>query len=196
MGGKPIRNYMRNRLLGKTEREIFLSSGLSENRFNEYDNARERMLEESYYLSFDSVFEEVSLLLQYLRSKGCTIWIVTHRSDHKAVEQEIDSFGLVRLIDGWTCTREIFNNDFRALSVNWPKSAARLKAKELSVMQQKHSSVIMVGDSPSDIEAARLAGVNSIALPTGLFNAKQLCEAKPDFIFSNIAILLEELFKG
>lgn len=47
------------------------------------------------------------------------------------------------------------------------------------------SRCIMIGDMPTDIEAAKKAGVTSIGVASGIFR-KQLLKVKPDFVVKNI----------
>ncbi|MCW3975278.1 MAG: HAD family hydrolase, partial [Candidatus Bathyarchaeota archaeon] len=59
------------------------------------------------------------------------------------------------------------------------------------------SRCIMIGDSPTDIEAAKKAGVTSIGVASGIFK-KQLLKMKPDFIVKNITevpYVLDEIIK-
>ena len=59
------------------------------------------------------------------------------------------------------------------------------------------SRCIMIGDMPTDIEAAKKAGVTSIGVASGIFK-KQLLKVKPDFIVKNITEVpdvLDEIIK-
>jgi len=59
------------------------------------------------------------------------------------------------------------------------------------------SRCIMIGDSPTDIEAAKKAKVTSIGVASGIFK-KQLLKMKPDFIVKNITevpYVLDEIIK-
>jgi len=44
----------------------------------------------------------------------------------------------------------------------------------------EHAAVVIIGDTPSDIRAARQAGVPIIAVATGIFSRQQLAELAPD----------------
>ena len=46
-----------------------------------------------------------------------------------------------------------------------------------------HASVYVVGDTPADIEAARLAGAPIIAVSTGIYKFQDLCALQPDACF-------------
>jgi phosphoglycolate phosphatase-like HAD superfamily hydrolase len=61
------------------------------------------------------------------------------------------------------------------------------KAKKLYNKQFKKKDTYLIGDTPRDIEAAKLAGVNSIAVATGDFTLEQLKEHKPNYLMSALA---------
>jgi phosphoglycolate phosphatase len=48
----------------------------------------------------------------------------------------------------------------------------------------EHASVTVIGDTPSDIEAARLVGVPVIALATGIYSFAELRALEPDACFA------------
>ena len=52
------------------------------------------------------------------------------------------------------------------------------------------ASVIVVGDTPSDIEAARVVGISAIILATGIFSFDDLAAQSPDACFGCAADLL------
>lgn len=58
------------------------------------------------------------------------------------------------------------------------------KAKELFVSD--FSKIVVVGDTPRDIQAARLNGVSIIAVATGIFSEDALKSAKPDLVLPNL----------
>jgi phosphoglycolate phosphatase-like HAD superfamily hydrolase len=193
MGGQPITGYIKKRYSGKTEKEIFLLSGLPEHLYDEYDTLREIMLEDPYYLSYDRLFDGVSLLLKYLRENDGVIWIITHRSNENNLLNELESLDLMDLIDSYVCTRDMLNTGFQISPLNWKECAVIQKTHELLKLTQRYSKIVMIGDSPTDIKAAHDATVSSIALPTGLFNPHELMSAEPDFLFADIVQLSREL---
>ncbi|MFQ5824435.1 MAG: HAD family hydrolase [bacterium] len=48
-------------------------------------------------------------------------------------------------------------------------------------------NVFVIGDTPLDVACAKPFGAKSIAVATGLFSSKELEEAHPDYLFSDLA---------
>jgi len=73
------------------------------------------------------------------------------------------------------------------------------KAEKISQAQSQFTvageAVFMVGDSASDIHAARAASVNSIAVSWGHQSTETLIRAKPDFLVQSPEALLEIINK-
>jgi phosphoglycolate phosphatase len=62
----------------------------------------------------------------------------------------------------------------------------------------KGKEIIVIGDTPNDIECGRHLNVRTIAVATGTVPAERLEEHKPDFLFSdltNTAGVLEAIFR-
>jgi phosphoglycolate phosphatase len=49
------------------------------------------------------------------------------------------------------------------------------------------NDVYIVGDTPFDVEAGKVAGVKTIAVTTGIFSHDELSVSKPDFIFNDLS---------
>jgi phosphoglycolate phosphatase len=64
-------------------------------------------------------------------------------------------------------------------------AGAAEKARELT---RKDAAILVVGDTPGDIAAARFAGLDVLAVATGIFSAEQLQEA--DQVVSTLGSLL------
>ena len=45
---------------------------------------------------------------------------------------------------------------------------------------------IIVGDTPADIECARVNGLTSLAVATGPYNVETLAEHRPDFVLPDL----------
>ncbi len=45
----------------------------------------------------------------------------------------------------------------------------------------------IIGDTPHDVECARVAGLRAMAVATGLYTAAQLAEHKPDVLFEDLS---------
>lgn len=194
LGGRPVEEYWEKRRLGKTESELFAESGLPKNLLGVYDQRRERLLEENNYLKLDHVFPGVYLLLEYLQKSNAKSWIITHRRCAESLSAQLDSLGLNKLITGWIHTNKNCDskNELLQLSDAGIRFASDAKAIVLKQIKQKGATV-MLGDSPSDINAAHQAEVGSIALPTGLHNSEILLKSDPNYLFESIEDVLQHI---
>ena len=61
-----------------------------------------------------------------------------------------------------------------------------LRAREFLNMQ-KFSTVVVVGDTPSDISAARLSDFPVISVATGSFSVSELSNHKPDLLLRDLS---------
>jgi phosphoglycolate phosphatase-like HAD superfamily hydrolase len=63
------------------------------------------------------------------------------------------------------------------------------RAENLLKRKLDLSSVIIIGDTPLDIECARAAGTRILSVATGHFKFEELAEYKPDYIFNDFGNL-------
>jgi phosphoglycolate phosphatase-like HAD superfamily hydrolase len=61
---------------------------------------------------------------------------------------------------------------------------------------RKDSPVILIGDHPNDIRAARANGVRSIAVATGLIGMRELAAHRPDVLVQDMRGLSVEMLLG
>jgi phosphoglycolate phosphatase-like HAD superfamily hydrolase len=60
---------------------------------------------------------------------------------------------------------------------------------------ERGSPIVLIGDHPNDIRAARANGVRSIAVATGLISAAELADHHPDVLVEDMrALSMEQLF--
>lgn len=80
-----------------------------------------------------------------------------------------------------------------------PESVARRKPHPESVLlilerlQCSPERTLMIGDTPADIRAGRLAGVRTCAVTYGYGQPAELAAEEPDFVINNLADLLKLL---
>jgi len=192
LGGKPVSDYWSMRKAGLSELDVFLRSGLSLSNLPAYDHMREEELENVHYLKFDTPFPNTLRLLEVLSSLNMAIWVVSHRSSYERLSDQLASLKLNKLIAGCICTKQYCDsadNTTLALSAEGAKVASRAKARALQKLGDA-SQIVMVGDSPSDIVAAHLAGVDSIAITTGCHPREMLEKEGPDLVCSTLQDLL------
>jgi phosphoglycolate phosphatase-like HAD superfamily hydrolase len=195
MGGQPVNNYLAKRRSGRTEFEVFNETGLPLAQFQAYFSAREKKLEDPQFLDLDRVFPAAHNLLSFLRSTGAKTWVLTYRSNYELLSQQIIDFKLNKFVDKWQCAKQSLSIDIDASTTPSQETAiaAAASKKEILWGLRQRWPTVMIGDSRIDIEAARQAGIQSIAIPTGLYDRQCLLQASPDYLFNSLEELLSAL---
>jgi len=192
LGGAAVADYWDSRRTGQTELDILAASGLPANLIRTYDRLREESLEDMEYLRLDRPFVATRQLLELLNSLHLQVWIVSHRRSVDRLKRQLASFSLATLITGYFCTnREYSVSDTAplALSSEGARMAVNAKAEALQEFGAP-STVVMVGDSPSDVMAARKARVASIGVATGCYSVERLRAESPDIACNSLDDLL------
>ncbi len=195
LGGRPITNYWQRRKEGKLEEELYFDTLTPKHMIYIYDKRREKLLEELNYLKFDRLFPAVYSLLKYLKRENRQANIVTHRSNFKNLILQLKTLKLEKLFTKKIITKKKnMNKKFKNLSFSKQGEdlASLAKSEELKKFKNLFHTV-MVGDSPTDISAAHIAKVDSIAIPTGLHDSDSLLKLKPTFLFKSIKNLYQNL---
>lgn len=126
-----------------------------------------------------SVHPGVVELLAYLKKKGKLLGVATGN---------LEQIGWLKIEIGglrdWFSFGG-FSDRFvaRAEMIGYAAAQARLVAGE-------NATVCVVGDTPSDIEAARANSLPTIAVATGIFSCEQLLEHSPEVCVSSLEALL------
>jgi HAD superfamily hydrolase (TIGR01509 family) len=135
-----------------------------------------RTAEKALYLSFIAEVEPLRgarELLQDLRDRGRRVVLA---SSAKAVEVDhyLDLLDARELAEGWTTAADVHRTK--------PEPDLVLAAIE----KVGGGPAVMVGDSTWDCEAAKRAGIDSIAVLTGGFSKTELLEAGASAVFGSI----------
>jgi phosphoglycolate phosphatase len=64
---------------------------------------------------------------------------------------------------------------------------ARRRAQELAGIEIPWRDVLVIGDTPLDVDCARANGAVAVAVATGQHSVEELAAVKPDLLFSNFA---------
>jgi len=59
----------------------------------------------------------------------------------------------------------------------------------------KKSEVMIIGDSPEEVEIGKDAGIKTIAITGGYYSTSRLVKSKPDFLINNLIELIEIIKK-
>jgi pyrophosphatase PpaX len=155
------------------------------------DAERAELLLESYRLyneqNHDALIAEfpgVEASLARLRSAGIKVAVVTSKR-LLSVEMTLESFpGLREVVDRFVTMEDTTEHK--------PHPEPLLKGLELLGNVPKEQAVY-VGDSPFDVEAAKAAGLTSVAVSWGAFSEETLRAAKPDHLVPDIDAAVEVL---
>lgn len=125
-------------------------------------------------------FPAARALLQRVHDAGQRVVLASSASQAE-VEHYLDLLAAHDLVAAWTCADDVAHT----------KPAPDIFAAALAkVAPLTAAQVIVVGDSPFDIEAAHRCGIAAVALRSGRFGDAALTAAGPVAIYDDAAALL------
>lgn len=131
----------------------------------------------------DRVCPGVRGFLDLLRAEGIPAGLVT--GNLTAIGwKKVDAAGL----------RSFFSFGAFADMAHTRADLARIAIREAKRqgLAENNTPISLVGDHPNDVEAAKLNGIRSIAVATGLSTHEQLAACKPDVLVSDLGSLALE----
>jgi pyrophosphatase PpaX len=129
-------------------------------------------------------FPGVEESLSRLRSAGIKVAVVTSKR-RLSVEMALKNFpGLRNVVDRFVTLEDTTQHK--------PHPEPVLRGLELLGGIPKERAAY-VGDSPFDVQAAKAAGLTSVAVSWGAFSADRLREAEPDHLVSDIQSAVDVL---
>jgi pyrophosphatase PpaX len=132
-------------------------------------------------------FPGVESSLARLRSTGVKVAVVTSKR-RLSVEMALESFpGLRNVVDRFVTLEDTAEHK--------PRPEPLLRGLELLGSVPREQSVY-VGDSPFDVEAAKAAGLTSIAVSWGAFSEETLRAAEPDHLVPDIDTAVDVLLSN
>ncbi|GAB4393053.1 MAG: HAD-IA family hydrolase [Gammaproteobacteria bacterium] len=126
--------------------------------------------------SYDLFHGTQELLLQ-LKQDGFQLAVATGKS-RRGLELALDNTGVRHLFDFTICADEAF-----------PKPHPQMLLELMLQLVVQPSDVLMIGDSEFDIDFARNAGVDAVAVATGVHDKSRLLASNPLSCFDNITEL-------
>jgi HAD superfamily hydrolase (TIGR01509 family) len=117
-----------------------------------------------------------------LKERGQTV-VLASSAKAAEIEHYIDLLDVRDLADAWTTSADVESTKPQPDLVNAALEKAGVSAGD----------AVMVGDTPWDIEAARRASVDTIAVITGGFSRAELEEAGAAAVFESVAELRSQL---
>ena len=131
-----------------------------------------------YLASIESVdlFAEARELITDLKEHDRRV-VLASSAEAQEVEHYLDLLDARELVDGWTTSADVEQTK--------PEPDLVLAALE----KLGTDDAVMVGDTPWDIEAAKKAGIPTIAVLTGGFSEHELRDAGAEAVFESIGEL-------
>jgi HAD superfamily hydrolase (TIGR01549 family) len=137
---------------------------------------------EHYFALIEEVepLEGARGLIEDLKERGCAV-ILASSAKPEEVDHYLDLLDARELADGWTTSGDV--------------EATKPQPDLVGVAVEKAGGgeAVMVGDSRWDVEAARRAGVETLAVRTGGFGEDELLAAGAQAVYGSIAELREGL---
>jgi HAD superfamily hydrolase (TIGR01509 family) len=121
-------------------------------------------------------------LIEQIKQRGHTAVLASSAKDEE-VEHYLDLLDARSLADGWTSSADVQST----------KPEPDLVHAALEKAEADAADAVMIGDTPFDVEAAKRAGVPTIAVLTGGFSEDELREAGAVEVFESVAELCERL---
>ncbi len=121
-------------------------------------------------------------LIADLRERGKAV-ILASSAKADEVDHYLDLLDARDLADGWTTSADVENT----------KPSPDLVRAALEKAGADAGDAVMVGDTTWDVEAAKRAGIDTIAVLTGGFSADELREAGAAQVFESIEELRERI---
>ena len=141
---------------------------------------------EEHHDTLIAEFPGVDEALNRLRTAGVRIVVVTSKR-RRSVEMALEKFpGLDLVVDLFVTMEDTTEHK--------PHPEPLLKGLELAGGVPKDKAVY-VGDSPFDVQAAKAAGLRSVAVSWGAFSEDTLRKAEPDHLVPDIDAVVDVLLK-
>jgi HAD superfamily hydrolase (TIGR01509 family) len=162
-----------------------LIAALTDERTEEEKGDDIRDAEKALYLA---MIEEVEPLegardlIERLKDAGRTVVMASSAKDDE-VDHYLDLLDARELADDWTTSAD----------VEATKPEPDLVKAALDKAGADPGDAVMLGDTPWDCEAAKRAGVETVALMTGGFSEQELTEAGAAAVFESLPELIERI---
>jgi HAD superfamily hydrolase (TIGR01549 family) len=143
-----------------------------------------RSAEKALYLAFIEEVEPMEgsrELISDLKEHGHTV-VLASSAKQDEVDHYLDQLDARELADAWTTSADV---DATKPEPDLVRAALDKAAGD--------GDAVMVGDTTSDVEAAKRAGIETIAVRTGGFGRDELEEAGAAAVFDSVAELRERL---
>jgi HAD superfamily hydrolase (TIGR01509 family) len=129
-------------------------------------------------------FKGARRLIDTLRERGHAVVLASSAKEHE-VDHYLDLLDARDAVDGWTTSADVERTK--------PHPDLVAAAIEKAGAGNGRGEAAMVGDSTWDCEAAKRAGIDTVALLTGGFSEMELREAGATAVFESLEELIDQL---
>lgn len=163
-----IDTYWDRKRTRTSEAEILNESAVERKYWQDYLDARIGQLEDFRWLVRDEVWPGVKDWLAAAKEHHA-IYLVTMRKSRHTLRQQLEYFGIAQYFD-------------EVLSTDDNDGSAQVKVDLLHTVLAPGESGVMVGDTEVDVEAAKAAGLVSVAVTCGIRTEALLRRVSPDHV--------------
>jgi phosphoglycolate phosphatase-like HAD superfamily hydrolase len=162
--------YIGFRRDGLKNYQILEQLDLSKNVLESFQSDWLALIESEKMLELDTLFHGVVEWLQNLTSQG-QISLCTARKTPESCITQLNNLGISRYFTNLGIVGDAKGK------IEWIRNL------------EKNSTIWYIGDTPTDLEISRAAGVNSILVSTGLWESSKLVALGPDIFVPKITDL-------
>lgn len=182
-GRKPITLAKYRNTFTMPVKNFFLALGFSEAEMRE----GAKKIQETFHAHYEPRIAGVRTrsgareLLEWL-SKQKIECIILSNHTLPSIQAHVKRLGLE------TYFSRIIANDMHATMVKKNKAGKLLDL--LKGLPYKRNEALIIGDSPEEAEAGKLAGIATVGITGGYYSVKRLKEAQPDYLIHNLRELI------
>lgn len=158
----------------KLDRHQQLAASGADGIYQQFLQSWLQRIEDKSYLALDRLQPGVLEKLQEWKSYGIGLILVTMRNKESNLRWQLGSVGLLPLLDKVV-----------AVGTDGDESC-KADAARPYVEQSDRASILWIGDTEADINAARLLGIKVCVVGCGLRTMEYLTSLKPDFLVSDL----------
>lgn len=169
----------------RADRHKQLAVSGADNIYDEFLSSWLSRIEDKEYLQLDRLQTGAVEKISEWKASGIILILITMRNNKNNLFWQLGLFELLPLFD-------------RVVAVGNTEAAGDKAVAVMSYVDAvDRGSILWIGDTETDINAARLIGVKVCAVSAGLRTPEYLAELKPDFIVSDLSQieLAQEIFQ-
>lgn len=125
-------------------------------------------------------------LLEFLAGSRIDAMILSNHT-MEGIQSQLKRLGIEKYFS------RVIANDMHATMTTKNKSERLVEL--LKEVPYKKEEMLIIGDSPEEAEAGKVAGIKTVAISGGYYSTRRLKEAEPDHLIHNLAELINIIKK-